>query len=321
MNFASLDLNLLKVLDALLREGSTVRAGQRVGLSQPAVSSALGRLRHALGDPLFLREGNRLVPTDFATAIAPELAETLERMERFLSGPGFDPTTADTVFRLSGTDYFGVLLMPRLAERVSREAPGVQTILIDLVTEAYIDTIDKYGVDIALMPKVGDLPAGFHWRPFAWASFVFAARKDHPRLARAGVNPGETVPLDLFCDLSHVVMSPEGKTETLSDDVLARMGRARRTVMSMPYFAGIYLALEQSDLVALLPTKLAGHVAERHGLALYRPPIEVPPVLLAMVWKATATSNPAHRWLREVVFDELVWMNEGEPPLPRGVER
>ena len=320
MNFASLDLNLLRVLDALLKEGSTVRAGERIGLSQPAVSSALGRLRHALGDPLFVRRGNRMEPTDFAKGIAKDLSATLDRIEQVLTVPAFDPMASNVVFRLSGTDFFGELLMPRLADRISREAPGIQTILIDLVTEAYIDTIEAHDVDIALMPKVGDIPPHFHWRPFAWASFVFAARRGHPRLARAGVRPGDTVPLDLFCDLGHIVMSPEGKTETLSDRTLAEMGRSRRTVMSMPYFAGIYLAIAESDLVALLPTKLANHVADRHRLALYRPPIEIPPVLLVMVWKATANANPAHRWLREVVFEELAWMKDGEPALPSGFE-
>ncbi len=320
MNLASLDLNLLRVLDALLKEGSTVKAGAKIGLSQPAVSSALGRLRHAVGDPLFVRRGNRMEPTDFAKGIAADLSDTLERIEQVLTVPAFDPKTSKAVVRLSGTDYFGELLMPRLADRMSREAPGVQTILIDLVTEAYIDTIETHSVDIALMPKIGNIPPHFHWRPFAWASFVFAARKDHPRLARAGIRPGDTVPLDLFCDLGHIVMSPEGKTETLSDATLAAMGRARRTVMSMPYFAGIYLAIAESDLVALLPTKLANHVADRHGLALYRAPIEITPVLLIMVWKASATASPAHRWLREVVYEELAWMNAGEPDLPAGAE-
>lgn len=320
MNLKSFDLNLLRVLDALLEEGSTVRAGQRIGLSQPAVSAALGRLRDALGDPLFIRSGGGLEPTDFARAIEPELRNLLARIEQTLTVPDFDPATAATAFRISGTDYFGELLMPRLADRLSREAPGVQSILVDLVTEAYIESIEMHAVDIALMPWIGKIPDRFHWRPFAWASFVLAARKGHPRLSRARLAPGGEVPLDLFCDLGHIVMSPEGRLETLSDETLKAMGRDRRVVMSMPYFSSIYRAVSESDLVALLPTKLAERVAPKAGLDLYRPPIPITLVLLIMVWKATSSSNPAHRWFRETAFEELAWLNEGEPPLPEGFE-
>lgn len=321
MNLRSFDLNLLRVLDALLEEGSTVRAGERIGLSQPAVSSALGRLRGALGDPLFIRSGSGLEPTDFARSIAPELRGLLVKIEQTLTVPVFDPATATNAFRISGTDYFGELLMPRLADRLSREAPGVQSILVDLVTEAYIDSIETHAVDIALMPWIGDIPDRFHWRPFAWASFVLAARKEHPRLLRARLAPGDEVPLDLFCDLGHIVMSPEGRLETLSDETLQAMGRNRRVVMSMPYFSSIYQAVSESDLVALLPTKLAERVAPKAGLDLYRPPMPVTLVLLIMVWKATASANPAHRWFRETVMEELAWLNEGEPVLPEGFPR
>ena len=320
MNLSTFDLNLLRVLDALLTEGSTVRAGARIGLSQPAVSAALGRLRGALGDPLFVRLGAGREPTDFATAIAPEVRALLEQIERTLTVPRFDPATATNAFRMSGTDYFGELLMPRLADRLSREAPGVKAILVDLVTEAYIDSIETHAVDIALMPWIGEIPDRFHWRPFAWAGFVLAARQGHPRLARADVVAGDEVPLELFCDLGHIVMSPEGRLETLSDETLKAMGRDRRAVMSMPYFSSIYHAVSESDLVALLPTRLAERVAAKAGLSLFRPPIPITPVLLIMVWKATASSNAAHRWFRDTVAQELAWLNQGEPDLPQGFE-
>lgn len=320
MNLSTFDLNLLRVLDALLTEGSTVRAGERIGLSQPAVSAALGRLRAALGDPLFVRRGAGLEPTYFAASIAPEVRALLEGIERTLTVPRFDPSAATNAFRISGTDYFGELLMPRLADRLSREAPGVKSILVDLVTEAYIDSIEAHAVDIALMPKIGVIPDRFHWRPFAWVNFCLATRKGHPRLARAGLSPGDELPLDLFCDLGHIVMSPEGRLETLSDETLKAMGRDRRVVMAMPYFSSIYRAVSESDLVSLLPTKLAERVASKAGLDLFRPPIPITPVLLIMVWKAAASSNAAHRWFRDTVTEELAWLNEGQPDLPPGFE-
>ena len=123
MNIASFDLNLLTVLDALLREGSTVRAGERIGLSQPAVSAALGRLRHALGDELFVRRGQGLEPTDYARSLVVPVREVLDAVVGVLAGSRFEPGTSDAVFRLSGSDFFAEMLMPALAERLSREAP------------------------------------------------------------------------------------------------------------------------------------------------------------------------------------------------------
>src|SRR5687767_10398136 len=125
MNFAALDLNLLRVFDAMMMELNTTRAGERVGLSQPAVSSALGRLRGITGDDLFVRDGNRMVPTAQALALAEPIRAALRQMEDALSAiAGFHPATSTQTFKISGSDYFSTLLMPRLAAAVTPEAPG-----------------------------------------------------------------------------------------------------------------------------------------------------------------------------------------------------
>jgi DNA-binding transcriptional LysR family regulator len=126
MNFAAFDLNLLRVFDALLQERSATRAGERVGLSQPAVSAALSRLRHALGDELFVRQGNEMVPTPRALALAEPLHDALARLEQMLTAsPQFDPCAAMRDFRLLGADFFAMLLMPRLSQQVAAAAPGI----------------------------------------------------------------------------------------------------------------------------------------------------------------------------------------------------
>ncbi len=132
MNFAALDLNLLRVFDAMAIELNTTRTGERVGLSQPAVSSALGRLRQILGDELFVREGNRMVPTERALALREPVRLALRQMEDALAAVArFDPASATQTFRISGSDYFSILLMPRLTAAVMREAPGVTLQMID----------------------------------------------------------------------------------------------------------------------------------------------------------------------------------------------
>lgn len=257
MDLRSFDLKLLLVLDALLREGSTVKAGERVGLSQPAVSAALARLRHALDDPLFIRHGQGLVPTDFARALAMPLRAELDRMEALLAPPPtFDPSAASMTFRLAVSDFFGEILMPALASHLTATQPGVGVQLVDLVPDRYIDSLERYEADLALVPDE-DLPDGLEKRPLFRSPFTMIARRDHPAMARAEVSPGDPPPLDLFCELPHILFSPQGNMTVGTDLVLARIGRSRRVIMSLPTFAGVCRMVSRSDAVAMVPLQFA----------------------------------------------------------------
>jgi DNA-binding transcriptional LysR family regulator len=310
MNLLSLDLDLLPVLDALLREQSTVRAGERIGLSQPAVSAALGRLRRALNDPLFVRHGQRIVPTEYAAALELPLRRILDDLVDLLAEPGdFNPTEAEQSYTIAGSDFFAEMLMSPLAAMLSQLAPKIQVQLVDLVSENYIATLEKHGIDLALVPK-SDFPGWVDHAPTFRSKFVMIAREGHPWFERAGVRPGDTVPIDLFCDLGHIVFSPEGKLRAMGDKALARIGRERRVVMTMPVFGGICNAVSGSDLVALLPEQLARKMAPRLKLTIYTPPMTIDPALICMVWHKRNTGNRAHRWLRDMVSEVLVPLND-----------
>jgi DNA-binding transcriptional LysR family regulator len=317
MNLSSFDLNLLRVLDALLREGSTVKAGRRIGLSQPAVSAALGRLRAALKDELFLRRGQGLEPTDYAKSLELPLREILEGIALMFEKPRmFDPLTAVATFKISGSDFFAEMLMPRLAELVSRQAPGIRVQLVDLVPDSHIDTIERYEVDIALIPAI-PLPDWAEHRPLFRSLFSVIARKDNPRLQHAGLAPGDTVPIDLFCDLGHILFSPEGNPRGMGDAALARVGRQRRIAMTLPVFSGVYRAVSQSDLIALIPHQLALQVAPKAGLSVYCAPMPIDPVQIAMVWHRRSTSAPGHCWLRDRIAGILSPLDDVEPQAVR----
>ncbi len=315
VNLSTFDLNLLRVLDALLREGSTVGAGRRLGLSQPAVSAALGRLRHALGDPLFVRQGQGLVPTSFAAGLEAPLKAVLKDIEVVLTGPGhFDPAEARLDFRISGTDYFATMLMPKLGARLQKEAPWVRLQLVDLVPDHYIEAFDRQNVDLALLPTL-PFPAWIEHEPLFHAEFAVIARSGHPALAATGVAPGEVVPMDLFCSLSHVLCSPDGRFHGLGDVALAREGRSRRVAMSVPVFEGVLQVVAASDLIALVPLDLAEHRAEAAGFTVYAPPVAALPPLLCMIWHRSHSGDPAHAWLRGVVRDILApVVKRGEAP-------
>ena len=315
VNLLTFDLNLLLVLDALLHEGSTVKAGARLGMSQSAVSGALARLRHALTDELFLRRGQGLVPTDYAQSLAIPLRAELDRLEALLSGPkAFDPASAALSFRLAGSDFFAEMLMPRLSADLGKIAPGVRVQLVDLVPGSYIDSLDRYEADMALIPDAA-FPDWVDRRPLFWSGFIVIARKGHPDVARAAIAPGQMLPMDLFCNLGHILFSPEGNMKAMGDDALARVGRKRNVVMSLPVFSGVCRSVGKSDAIALVPRQFAEMVAPTMGLDLFQPPMPILPSQIVGVWHKRAAGNPAHRWMRNLIAEILLPLNAGDLPL------
>ncbi len=313
-NINAFDLNLLRVLDALLRERSTVRAGKRVGLSQPAVSAALARLRLSLGDELFFRNGKSFEPTRFALSLEAPVRNLLGQVEELIAGQDtFDPTTSTARLRISGSDYFAELLMPALTERLQVEAPLMTAQLISLLPGNAFEALTLYDVDLVLNPEM-DLPDWAEEQLLFKSDYCVVARVGHPRLASAGVKPGEVIPLDLFCDIGHVLFSADGKRKAPGDAALALIGRERRVVMTLPVFSGVYRVVAGSDLIALLPATLARHVAETAGLDIFLPPVAVPETVIMMVWHWRMNTDPAHKWLRQQIA-ELLGDREHNPEL------
>lgn len=316
MNLRSLDLNLILVLDALIRERSTTLAGQRVGLSQPAVSAALKRLRLSLNDPLFVRQGQRLEPTDYARSLEFPLQRILEELQVLLSGPEeFVPATASENFKISGSDFFAELLMPQLVDHLGKVAQGIIVQMVDLVPDNYVDTLQSYEVDLALIPSL-DHPEWIEFEPLFNSSFAMIARQGHARLRRNGIAIGDPVPIDLFCDLGHILFSPEGKLQAMGDAALHKVGRERRVVMTMPSFYGVCRAVAESDFVALIPQQLAHALGPKLGLDVYEPPMPMELPLIGMIWHRRLTRAPAHRWMRGIIAELMKPLNANEPPIP-----
>jgi DNA-binding transcriptional LysR family regulator len=182
VNFATFDMNLLRVLDALLREGSTVKAGERLGMSQSAVSGALARLRHALGDELFVRHGQGLRPTDYAVSLSLPLNAELTRLEMLLAPITFDPANSTMNFKMAASDFFAEMLMPVLARELRNRAPNMRAQLVDVVPYSYIDSLERYEADLALIPSA-EFPDWTDSRPLFYSSFVAIAARDNPVIA------------------------------------------------------------------------------------------------------------------------------------------
>lgn len=315
MNFQNLDLNLLRVLDAMLRERNTTRVSQKLKLSQPAVSAGLGRLRRALGDPLFVRQGNAMVPTAYAERLSEPLRRLLDDLEATLRGPDdFDPLAMQRPFKIFATDYYSELLIPKLVGMLSASAPGVQLQVVYGREETLFPLIGDGTVDVALYPTLG----GPDWAMQVAAvhsSFLLVAARQHSRISRSALRPGDVFPIDLLCDLPHALFSPQGNLRGMEDAALAKVGRQRRVALSVPTFYGVARAVAQSELIGILPSRFATALAQRLGIFCYRVPHELPLARQFLYWHRRNTDSPEHRWLREQILAALEPLDEVKHPL------
>lgn len=301
VNFAAFDLNLLRVFDALMREKSVTRAGEQVGLSQPAVSSALNRLRAILDDQLLVRRGAEMVPTPRAEALAPSVREALAQLERSLAGDAdFDPSKAERTYTLLGSDFFATLLMPSLAQRIATAAPGVRLRLLDSAYGSVERLLQEDAIDLALEPAIRDADWLSSQAIFSSAFRVVAAKGD-PILA--DVAPGEAIPLERFCALRHAIRSIDGSLSGVVDRELAARGVQRNVVLGLANFHSVALATARGGMVATLPKQFADVTAGDLGLSIYLLPFESPAPEIFMHWHRRHDRNPAHRWLRELVLE------------------
>ncbi|MVA99443.1 LysR family transcriptional regulator [Nitratireductor sp. CAU 1489] len=310
MNFASFDLNLLRVFDALMRERSATRAGQTIGLSQPAVSNALGRLRLTLKDELFIRRGNDMVPTPFAESLAGAVRDALAQIEQALAGDdSFDPSSAERLFTLYGADFFSSLTMPPLFARVAACAPGVALRLLESATGEVERLLRDNVIDAALERRM-PMPDWVSSQSVLLSSFVVVAARDNAEIAATGVKSGDTLPLALFCRLPHALRSVDGSMSGMVDEALHEAGLARRVMLALPHFHSVAVAVARSNLIAALPRQMAAAIAEHLGLAIYRLPVDVPAQELHLYWHRRHDRHPAHCWLRQQVVEVVGTITE-----------
>jgi len=294
LNLASIDLNLLNILDALLAERHVTRAARRVGLTQSAASHALARLRELLGDPLLVRgPGGTMLATARAEALAPVLRQALAALEAALRGePAFDPVTAARTFHLSTGDYAELVVLPPLTAQLAAEAPSVD-LWVHPTDEEPADQLAAGETDVALGVWRGrNWPAGIYEKRLFDETFVCVVRGDHPAVK-------QRLTLARYVALSHLLIAPRGTPGSFVDDALAAMGKRRRVAVAVPHFLVAPHVIAATDLVVTLASRIARAVAGPLGLAILEPPLELPGFTMAMAWHERAHRDPAQRWLRD----------------------
>lgn len=305
MNFSALDLNLLRVFDAMMAELSTVRAGERVGLSQPAVSSALGRLRALLDDELFVREGNQMMPTARALELREPIRQALAVMEEALAtNAAFDPATSTRSFMLIGSDYFSSLLMPPLAALLAKAAPSITLQMIDHASSEVFEMLRDGRADIVIDRSL-EPPEWVVSRKLFQSWLVCIAKRGHPLLASHGICPGDAIPADVFCAVPHVLRSADGSRTGTIDPALARLGLVRRVMVTVPHFHAVALAVEASEMLGSIPVHFARMLTGRLMLDVFMPPMDSPKMDVTMYWLRRFDRDPGSVWLRDQIAGAL----------------
>ena len=292
-----IDLNLLVAFDALVSERSVTRAADRLGLSQPATSHALARLRTLFGDPLLVRSasGRSMEPTRRALALREPVAAILADVSRVLSeAEAFDPASADRCFRIRASDLLGRVFLAGLVGRLRAEAPGVSLDVVHLDPAETVDALAAGRIDLALSTGL-ETGAAMASAPLARDRMVALMAASHPA-ARAPPS------LDAFLALAHlrVAMSPTDRR--FVDAVLARRGLSRRVALTVPHWLLVPHVLRTSDLVATMPRRLAAVLAEA-DLSIRPLPFDTDPFEWRLYWQARSTGDAGLDWLRGVIRD------------------
>lgn len=300
LNFRTLDLNLLRVFDAVMAEGSLTRAAAALAMTQPAVSHALRRLREAVGEDLFVRVAHGVRPTPRAVLLWPQVRAALGTLRQALAPGDFDPRRDAVQLRIAMADATAAMLAPGLVRGIDSGGALVNLRVLPLVTRDPRGLLDAGDADLAVgfFPEViaaivsqGQQNHLRHARLYE-TRYVCAMRRGHPLEKQA-------LTLDAFCDAHHLLVSFSGQPHGFTDEALAGLGRQRRIVLTVNQFFTAGRVVVRSDLLTVLPEGFAEAAGFGHELVTRELPLVLAPVQVEMLWHLRHDADPAHRWLRD----------------------
>lgn len=298
-NFRTLDLNLLRVFDAVMAEGSLTRAAESLAMTQPAVSHAVKRLRESLGEELFVRTAFGMRPTPHAQQLWPQVREALVSLRQALAPDDFDPARDPVNFRLAMADATAVLLSPGLVESIERVGAVATMRVLPLTTRDPRRLLESGEVDVAVgyFPEaVTAIVSQGAEAPLRRARlydtrYVCVMRRGHPLAERPWT-------LDDYCAAHHLLVSFSGRPHGYIDQALAALGRHRRIVLTVNQFFTAGRVVRHSDLLTVLPETFLEATGSRADLVVRELPFTLNPVHVEMLWHHRHEADPAHRWLR-----------------------
>ena len=309
MDLGRIDLNLLVYLDVLLREENVTRAANHLGITQPAMSNGLKRLRSLLDDPILVRTSDGMAPTELALSLKQEVREILFKIEKVVQPEREFDLGSSRVFRIMASDYAESALIPAVLGQVRKQAPNIT---LDVLTPSDVSFVDveQGRVDMAIN-RFDTLPQSFHQKTIWTDTFSCLMSSENPIV--------NSFNLDAYLDASHIWVSKTGfgvgvgvnpeDVQRLGwvDDALDRIGCKRKISVFTRHYQVAMLLAQQNDLIATLPSRTARLHTQNNGLSgdqpfvVKVPPFDIPPFELKMAWSPLLHNNAGHRWLRQLI--------------------
>jgi DNA-binding transcriptional LysR family regulator len=296
VNLAMVDLNLLVAFDALMTERHVTRAGQKIGLSQPAMSAALNRLRVLTRDRLFERRGDSMHPTPRALALVDPLRQALLQIQAALNPEPFDPARATHTFRIALNDLGVALFLPPISERLAAWSSTINFVLLPAEDKRALDLVESGEADIAIGPNWNRDHEPFETCVLYQAPFACAMRADHPLASTA-------LTLEAFAKIPQIMISQPGDPSRYIDRVLSEHGLHRRIAFTVPHYLTVPILLSKTDLLSVIPGKLIQRFGATHKIRAVETPFSELSVPVMMFWIRAAHEDPANKWLRSVIVE------------------
>ena len=295
MNIALVDLNLLVVFDAVIREKNVTRAAKRIGMTQPAVSNALNRLRHLAKDDLFIRTAEGVVPTARAISLGPPIRQAINLVETAFDPSSFDPINSHDNFNIAISNYTASIIFPKLAKVLEKKAPNINIRSKQLGDVDLLKELESANIDFIIAGQQLIEGNNFVSTPLYDEDFVCVLRKDHP-LANKKVNVKD------FSQAKHLMVATTGKAFGFIDYLLDSKGLKRRVAMTVNQFLVAPSIIRNSDMI-LTVSRRAAERFKLEGVRIKPLPLITEPLKLKIIWHKRADSNPGNIWIRQEIVD------------------
>ncbi len=299
MQFIFMDFNLYPVFIEIMRQGSVTKAAEVLGLTQPATSNALSRLRHQMGDPLFVRTKTGMLPTHFAKGVLPKIEQSVEALKELQVDTPTDLPEIGSIkrhFKIIMSDLEETLFLPNIVESLARAAPGITLEVRQYQGERLQRDFETERIDFALAYLVGTFNSIVS-KPLSAQNFICLGRKNHPSLK-------DGLTLKTYTELGHILVAPDrGGTKGVIDTQLTKMGKKRNVVCSVPHFLSACILASRCNHLLSVPRMLGEKIAREFSLNIHELPFEMTGFTIGLHWHWTRDSDAEHASFRNFILD------------------
>lgn len=307
MNINTFDLNLLRAFDAVMSEGSITAAAAKLGMTQPAMSRAIRRLRLQYNDTLFVRTSRGMRPTEYAQSLAEPVENAIAAVQRALElNTAFDPASSTRCFRLVMTDVGAVFYLPRLIPHLKRLAPGVTMHSLQMPRDKYPEALEMGVAELAL-GQIPEIQRNLFKQHLCDDQLVCVARSNHPSI-RSSLSMAQ------FMEAEHITIATPSLTESVVRRALGKRASRRRIALNLPHYLAVPMIISECDLIAVMPRGAVMAFAAKWPLKILPLPFKAPALQFSQFWHARSHHDAGHRWLRGQLAELFMYSPRPKTP-------